>query len=80
MHYYLVEEGIVETRTKEHANLRRELNVKLIGELSVAPRDVTPAVAEVIAKTGIQPPSWFNAGGVKLTDVNAIAVAQRAGR
>lgn len=79
-HYYLVEEGIVETRHKDHASLRRQLNEQLIGQLSVSELNLAPAVAEVQRKTGIRPPAWFNAGGVSVHDVNAIAVAQRAGR
>lgn len=70
----------MEHRVKDHARLRRELNVKLIGELSVAERDFAPAVAEVQVRTGVKPPAWFNAGGVSFADVNAIAVTQRAGR
>lgn len=67
-------------RSKEHDSLQRQLSERLIGELSVATRDLAPAVAEVRQKTGVQPPAWFNTGGVKLSDVNTIAVAQRARR
>ena len=70
----------METRVKDHARLRNDLNTKLIGELSVAERDLAPAVVAVQERTGIKPPAWFNAGGVSFADVNAIAVTQRAGR
>lgn len=70
----------MEHRVKEHVRLRNDLNLKLIGELSVAERDIAPAVAEVQTRTGVRPPTWFNSGGVSFADVTAIAVTQRAGR
>lgn len=70
----------MQTRVEKHAKLRDDLLMRLIGNISIAPQYVAPAVAEVQSKTGIAPPSWFNASGVTLAQVNAISVAQRAGR
>lgn len=66
--------------TKEHMQLRDRVHTYYIGHLSAAPIDVSPAVVEVQKKTGIQPPAWFNTEGVTISQVNATAIAQHAGR
>lgn len=61
--------------SKEHDAQRRDIYTRFTGHTTAHSKQVV--VHEVERKTGIAPPSWFNTGGMTISDAERAAAASR---